>query len=198
MLEHLKQYNIILASNSPRRQQLLASLEIDFTVVVNNDLKELYPEHVIMGKEIALYLAMYKANAYELTPDNLLIAADTVVVLSDNTVLGKPLNLDEAKEMLRKLSGTTHSVATGVCIRTREKQRSFLSISEVEFNILTEEEIEYYVNKYKPLDKAGAYGIQEWIGSIGVKNIKGSYFNIMGLPIQKLYEELKNFPKIIK
>lgn len=190
MLNHLQEYNIILASNSPRRKELLAGLDIPFTVVVNNDVEEVHPDHVA-GVDVALHLAIHKANSYLLAANDLLITADTIVVLPDNSILEKPINLHDAACMLKKLSGSIHLVATGVCIRTSNDLRSFLVVSEVEFDILDDDEITYYVNKYSPLDKAGAYGVQEWIGYIGVKNIKGSYFNIMGLPVQRLYRELK-------
>lgn len=189
----LSRYNIILASNSPRRKELLSGLDFEYTVKTLPDIDESYPDQ-LKGEEIALYISKMKSDAYikHLNDDTLLITADTIVLL-DNKVYGKPESLDEAKQMLRELSGNTHTVVTGVCITTREQQRAFTVASEVRFAALEESEIEYYVEKYKPLDKAGAYGIQEWIGYVAVEYISGSYFNIMGLPVQRLYQELKRF-----
>ena len=145
-------------------------------------------------EEIPRYIATEKAAAYKdlMTPDDLIITADTVVVLGDE-VLGKPVDDDDARRMLRELSGKTHQVMTGVCLMTLEKERSFTVITDVTFKVLTDDEINYYVTKYQPLDKAGAYGIQEWIGYIGVTGLKGSYFNVMGLPVQRIYQELQAF-----
>ena len=145
-------------------------------------------------EEIPRYIATEKAAAYKdlMTPDDLIITADTVVVLGDE-VLGKPVDDDDARRMLRELSGKTHQVMTGVCLMTLEKQRSFTVVTDVTFKVLTDDEINYYVTKYQPLDKAGAYGIQEWIGYIGVTGLKGSYFNVMGLPVQRIYQELQAF-----
>lgn len=189
----LSRYNIILASNSPRRKELLSGLDFEYTVKTLPDIDESYPDQ-LKGEEIALYISKMKSDAYikHLNDDTLLITADTIVLL-DNKAYGKPESLDEAKQMLRELSGNTHTVVTGVCITTREQQRAFTVASEVRFAALEESEIEYYVEKYKPLDKAGAYGIQEWIGYVAVEYISGSYFNIMGLPVQRLYQELKRF-----
>lgn len=191
MLDNLKNYKIILASNSPRRKELMSGLGINYEVKTLPDVDESYPD-VLQGEDIPLYIAKEKANAYLslLQPDELIITADTIVWL-DGKVLGKPINEAEATEMLKTLSGRTHEVITGVCLTTKHFQRSFTTTTEVTFGALSEEEIAYYVQNYKPLDKAGAYGIQEWIGFIAVKNISGSYFNVMGLPIQRLYEELK-------
>jgi len=189
----LSKYNIVLASNSPRRKELLSGLDFDYQIKTLPDLDESYPSH-LQGECIAIHIAKEKANAYvEFMKDNtLLITADTIVLLNGK-VYGKPQDEEEAKKMLRDLSGKTHEVITGVCITTTEKQKAFGVSSEVRFGILEEDEIEYYVTKYKPLDKAGAYGVQEWIGYIAVEYISGSYFNIMGLPIQRLYQELKKF-----
>lgn len=184
-------YDIILASNSPRRKELLTGLDIDYKIEIVPDINESYPSD-IKGKNIAEYLAKKKAASYSLKDNALLITADTIVLLGEK-VLGKPKNLDEAKQMLNELSGQSHIVATGVCITTKEKSNSFVVTSEVRFAPLTQDEINYYVEKYKPLDKAGAYGVQEWIGYIAVEYISGSYYNIMGLPIQRLYQELKKF-----
>ena len=186
-------YHIILASNSPRRRELLGGLDIDFEVKVLPDIEENYPDH-LETPEIPVYIATEKAAAYKdmMAENDLIITADTVVVLGDE-VLGKPVNLDDARRMLRELSGQTHQVITGVCLMTREHQRSFAVTTDVTFKELTDAEINYYVEKYQPLDKAGAYGIQEWIGYIGVTGLEGSYFNVMGLPVQRIYNELLQF-----
>ncbi len=190
MLDNLRNYKIILASGSPRRKELLGGLGIDYTIKILPDVDESYPE-TLKGEEIPLYIAREKADAYRLSiqPDELIITADTIVWLDDN-VLGKPADEFQAKQMLHSLSGKTHHVITGVCITTKQFQRSFTVTTEVTFSPLSEEEISYYVNNFHPLDKAGAYGIQEWIGLVGVQSIKGSYFNVMGLPVQRLYKEL--------
>lgn len=190
MLNNLKKYKVILASGSPRRRELLSGLGIDYTIKVLPDVNEAYPE-TLKGEDIPLYIAREKAEAYlkRIESDELIITADTIVWL-DNEVLGKPTDERQAKVMLRMLSGKTHHVITGVCLTTSEFQKSFTTTTEVTFAKLSEEEIDYYVEKYRPLDKAGAYGIQEWIGFVGVEAINGSYFNVMGLPIQKLYKEL--------
>lgn len=182
-----------MASNSPRRKELLLGLDLQYEVKTLPDIDESYPEN-IEGEEIAVYIAKEKANAYKeyLQDNTLLITADTIVLLGDK-VFGKPQNLNEAKQMLRELSGKTHQVITGVCITSTQQERAFGVSSEVRFANLLDSEIEYYVDKYNPLDKAGAYGVQEWIGYIAVEYISGSYFNIMGLPIQRLYQELKIF-----
>ncbi|MBP5711376.1 MAG: septum formation protein Maf [Prevotella sp.] len=179
---------IILSSNSPRRKELLAGLDIPFEVKVLSGIDESYPEGLGV-EEIPQYIAMEKAAAYEIAEDEIVITADTVVVLGD-TILGKPVDENDAKNMLRALSGNTHRVVTGVCITSADKQRKFSVVSEVTFKVLSESEIDYYVNRYRPFDKAGAYGIQEWIGYVGVTSLKGSYFNVMGLPVQRIYEEL--------
>ena len=187
----LSTYNIILGSQSPRRKELLAGLDIEFTTKVIPGLEETYPD-TLQGEEIPIYLAEQKADAYTLEDNDLLITADTIVWLNGH-VYGKPADEAEAREMLRSLSGKTHDVITGVCVRTNKKNVSFASTTKVRFAELTDAEIEHYVNKYRPMDKAGAYGIQEWIGYIGVEHIEGSYFNVMGLPIQRLYTVLKEF-----
>ena len=180
---------IILASNSPRRKELLSGLGLDYEIRTLQGLDESYPEGLTM-EEIPQYISRKKAAAYSLNPDELLITADTIVWL-DGEVLGKPADEAEARQMLRKLSGRTHQVVTGVTLTTTNLQHSFASVSQVTFAQLSDAEIDYYVTHYHPLDKAGAYGIQEWIGYIGVKAIEGSYFNVMGLPVQRLYTELK-------
>ena len=193
MLDNLKKYRIILASNSPRRKELLAGLGVDYEVRTLPDVDESYPE-TLQGADIPLFISKIKADAYKnlLQPDELMITADTIVWM-DGMVLGKPRNRFGAIEMLRQLSGHTHQVFTGVTITTATRQHSFSVGTEVRFANLTDEEIVYYVDTYQPMDKAGAYGVQEWIGYIGVENISGSYFNVMGLPVQRLYRELLNF-----
>lgn len=190
MLDNLKKYKVILASGSPRRRELLSGLGIEYTVKTLPDVDESYSDS-LKGEEIPLFIAKKKAAAYEidLQPNELIITADTIVWL-ENTVLGKPVDEEDAKEMLRCLSGKKHQVITGVCLTTKEYQRSFTTITEVTFTTLSEDEIQYYVERYRPLDKAGAYGIQEWIGFVAVESIEGSSFNVMGLPIQQLYREL--------
>lgn len=190
MLDNLKKYKVILASNSPRRKELLAGLGVDYEVRTLPDVDESYPD-TLQGADIPLYIAKEKADAYRnmLQPGELMITADTIVWL-DGRVLGKPKDREDALCMLRDMSGRTHEVFTGVCITTTEWQRSFAAQTEVRFAELSEEEITYYVDKFQPMDKAGAYGVQEWIGFIGVENISGSYYNIMGLPVQRLYKEL--------
>lgn len=193
MLEHIQKYDILLASNSPRRRELLSGLGIEYQVTSLPGIDESYPES-LQGEEIPKYIAKAKAEAYkpEMTDKTLLITADTIVWLNGK-VFGKPKDKDDAKKMLQALSGNTHTVITGVCITTREKQISFSVSTDVSFATLDEEEIDFYIENYKPFDKAGAYGIQEWIGFVGVNGIAGSYFNVMGLPIHRLYQELKHF-----
>jgi septum formation protein len=183
-------YKLILASASPRRHELLSGLELPFTVRVLPDVDESYPAE-LEGAQIPLYIATRKAEAYRtnLSDDELVITADTIVWL-DSEVLGKPDDADAAVRMLRRLSGRTHQVYTGVCLTTPQWQRTFTARTDVTFARLTEEQIDHYVRRYAPLDKAGAYGIQEWIGYVGVERIEGSYFNVMGLPVQRLYQEL--------
>ena len=190
MLGQLKKDKGILASNSPRRKELLAGLGVDYEVRTLPDVDESYPE-TLQGADIPLYIAKEKADAYVamMQPGELMITADTIVWL-DGKVLGKPRDREDALQMLRTMSGRTHEVFTGVCITTTDWQRSFTAQTEVRFATLSEEEIAYYVDNFQPMDKAGAYGVQEWIGFIGVENISGSYYNIMGLPVQKLYREL--------
>ena len=188
---------IILSSNSPRRKELLAGLDIPFEVKVLSGIDESYPEGLGV-EEIPQYIAMEKAAAYDIAEDEIVITADTVVVLGD-AILGKPVDESDAKNMLRALSGNTHRVVTGVCITSADKQRKFSVVSEVTFKVLSDTEIDYYVNRYLPFDKAGAYGIQEWIGYVGVTSLKGSYFNVMGLPVQRIYEELiHEFDVVVK
>ena len=193
MLENLSKYKIVLASNSPRRRELLAGLDIDFEIKTIPDIEESYPE-TLEKEDIPVYIAKQKAQAYYqyLKENTLLITADTIVWLEGN-VYGKPKDEAEAKEMLRILSGKTHEVITGVCLTGLKKQQSFYVSSQVKFAKLEEDEIDYYVKKYKPYDKAGAYGVQEWIGYIGVEKIEGSFYNVMGLPVRALYTYLKEW-----
>ena len=186
--EERMEYKLILASNSPRRRELLGGLDIPFEVRVLRGIDESYPEG-LSGEEIPQYISREKAHAYSLQPDEVLITADTIVYL-DGRVYGKPADEAEACQMLRELSGRTHQVITGVTLTTAEWQDSFSSVSHVTFAQLTDQEILYYVQTYRPFDKAGAYGIQEWIGFVGVTGLQGSYFNVMGLPIQRLYSKL--------
>lgn len=197
----MKDYKIILASNSPRRKELLAGLDMPFEMKVLKGIDESYPS-TLSPYETAQYIAAKKADAYRgLLADGILIlTADTVVIAPTEDeqndkegrgiILGKPKDAEDAKRMLRMLSGKTHHVVTGVCLTTVKEQHQFSVTTEVTFKSLSEEEIEYYVSKYKPFDKAGAYGIQEWIGYIGCTGLKGSYYNVMGLPVQRIYEEL--------
>ena len=192
LVDLLKDKKIILGSASPRRKELLKSLGIDFEIRVK-DLKEKYPKN-LKEKEISEFLAIQKSDALlnTIKANEILITADTIVVKGDR-VLNKPKDKLEAKEMLEFLSGEEHLVITSVCLRNHQKKLVFSSITKIFFKPLSNAEINYYVEKYKPLDKAGAYGIQEWIGLIGITNIEGSYFNVVGLPIAKLYEKLIQF-----
>ena len=191
MFENLKNYHIILASNSPRRRELLGGFP--FEVKVLPDIEESYPNDLTVS-QIAEYISTEKAAAYrELMADNdLIITADTVVIVGDE-VMGKPVDAADARRMLKKLSGVTHQVTTGVCLTTKTNQRHFSVTTDVTFKQLTDEEINHYIEVYKPYDKAGAYGIQEWIGYVGVTCLHGSYFNVMGLPVQRIYNELATF-----
>jgi septum formation protein len=187
ILCHMKK--IILSSNSPRRKELLAGLDLDFEVRVLQGIDESYPHDLPVG-QIPQYIAQQKAAAYTIAADELVLTADTVVVV-DHQVLGKPADATDAHRMLRLLSGRTHQVITGVCLTTAKTQRAFSVITDVTFCELTDAEIDYYIERYQPYDKAGAYGIQEWIGYVGVTDIHGSYFNVMGLPVQRIYQELQ-------
>lgn len=192
-LRVVNDYKIVLASNSPRRKELLGGLGVSFEVRTLQDIDESYPD-TLKGEDIPKFISGKKAEAYlkTMADDELIITADTIVY-DDEQVLGKPKDAEDAKRMLRQLSGHAHEVITGVSIVTKQKTVQFASTSKVFFADLSDDEIDYYVARYKPFDKAGAYGIQEWIGFVGVTRIEGSYFNVMGLPIQRLYTELKNF-----
>lgn len=195
MLLHdkLQSYNVILASASPRRRELLSSAGIRYTLAEKFECDEEYPAS-IPCEEVAPYLSRLKSMAYPamLRANDILITADTTVVL-DGKVLGKPCDIDDARAMLRALSGREHAVITGVTLRTEGRTHTFSSLSCVRFTELAEEQIDYYVENYKPMDKAGAYGIQEWIGYCGIESIEGSFYNVMGLPVQRLYRELECF-----
>lgn len=192
LLQNIDKYKIILASQSPRRIELLNGLNIRFEVQVL-DVNEDFPAQMV-GVDIPMYLAEKKANAYKHIMDEhtMIITADTIV-WHEGKVLGKPVDETDARRMLRALSGKTHQVITGVCISTLQRRKVFHVISDVRFARLTEAEIEYYLHNFKPYDKAGSYGVQEWIGFVGVEHINGSYFNVMGLPVQRLYNELKRW-----
>lgn len=195
---------MILASNSPRRRELLAGLDVPFEVKVIDGIDESYPDS-LDAYQVAEYISKKKAESYRslLLDDVLVLTADTVVIAptaeeqndkeGKGVILGKPKDAEDARRMLRMLSGKTHHVVTGVCLTSSERQHSFSVVTEVSFKALTELEIAYYIDNYKPFDKAGAYGIQEWIGYIGCTGLKGSYFNVMGLPVQRIYEELQKF-----
>ena len=191
MLDNLKKYKVILASNSPRRKELLSGLGLEYEVKVMPGIDETYPD-TLPTEEVPVYIAREKAEAYRksIAEDELIITADTVVCI-DGEVLGKPAYEAEAYAMLRKLAGRTHLVITGVCLTTVQFQKSFAAVTEVTFDQLTDEEISFYVEKYRPFDKAGAYGVQEWVGYVGVTGMNGSFYNVMGLPVQRLYLELK-------
>ena len=190
MLDNLKKYNVVLASNSPRRKELLQRLGIPFKVRTLFGIDESYPD-TLRGEDIVRYISRNKANAYRssMGPDELLITADTIVYLQGE-VMGKPHDADDARRMLRALAGQVHQVITGVTIITANDMENFAVTSQVKFSDLSDDEINYYVDRYLPLDKAGAYGIQEWIGLVGVESISGSFYNVMGLPVQRIYEEL--------
>lgn len=189
---------LILASNSPRRKQLLAGLDLPFEVRVKDGIDETYPRD-LPAEEVPVWISRRKAEAYDIADGEVLITADTVVAVGGR-ILGKPTSPEEAKQMLRSLSGRTHHVITGVTLRVRRTERggaddycSFNAVTEVTFTTLSQEQIDYYVTTYKPMDKAGAYGIQEWIGYVGVTGIQGSYYNVMGLPVQRLSRALADF-----
>jgi len=190
--DDLNKYRIILASRSPRRQQLLHEMGIRFNTVIR-EYEESYPDN-LKGEAIATYLSELKAKGFknEISVNEIVITADTIV-WCNNEVLGKPSDAEDAKRMIRKLSGNTHEVITGVTLLSAAKEKTFSDTTKVTFEKLSEEEISYYIDNFKPYDKAGAYGIQEWIGVAACSRIEGSYFNVVGLPVQKLYNELKEF-----
>lgn len=193
ILQNLKGKKIVLASQSPRRQELLKGIGLKFEVKVKEDIDEAFSSELHFD-EVAEHLAQKKASHYTdiINKDTILITADTIVC-TDDIILNKPKDKFEAIEMLNKLSDGKHKVITGVCIKSKNKEESFSSESVVYFEKLTDDEIDYYIDNYKPFDKAGAYGIQEWIGYIGISRLEGSYFNVMGLPVQMVYNKLKKF-----
>tara|TARA_Y100000385_G_C13108052_1_gene649651 strand:- start:6870 stop:7463 length:594 start_codon:yes stop_codon:yes gene_type:complete len=188
----LKSKKLILASGSPRRQELLKSLGVPFEIRLK-EIDEIYPKQ-LKKSEISDYLAKLKSDAFieELSPKDLLITSDTIV-WHQNTALGKPKSKEDAFKMLQKLSGKTHEVISSVCLKSLQKEDIFNSITKVTFKELSSKEIQFYIDNYNPMDKAGAYGIQDWIGQIGVTKIEGSYFNVMGFPIHKIYSQLLKF-----
>lgn len=197
MLLHdtLKNYRLILASQSPRRRQLLADCGLEYELAERYEVEELFPA-TMDADEVPVYLSRLKSEGYpaELAERDILLTADTVVII-DNEILGKPADEAEARAMLRRLSGRAHRVTTGVTLRSRDRVESFAVQSDVYFRTLTDEEIAYYVTRYRPMDKAGSYGIQEWIGYVGIERIDGSFYNVMGLPVQRVYAALAEFIK---
>lgn len=193
MLDNLSKYHIFLASKSPRRRELLHQLRIPFNIITVNGIKEIYPKEMPII-EVPQFLSEVKADVYmkRMNENDLIITADTLVI-KDGKAFGKPKEAEEAERMLSELCGNIHQVATGVTVTTKNKRRSFTTITNVKFSYLSLEEIRYYVNTYSPFDKAGGYGIQEWIGGVAVESIDGSFYNVMGLPLHQLYQELKLF-----
>lgn len=192
MLDNIRKYDVVLASKSPRRKELLGMLDVPFEIRVKDGIDESYPADM-PAVEVAEYLSRLKGKAYaeDIRENELVITADTIVIL-DGKIYGKPKNEDNAIDMLMQLQGRTHIVASGVCVATKEKIVSFTTTTEVTFAPLSREEATWYVGKYRPLDKAGAYGIQEWIGCAAVARIDGSFYNVMGLPVHQLYNVLKD------
>ncbi len=191
MLDNLNKYDIVLASNSPRRRELLAALGINFRIETISGIDETYSD-TLPPRQVAAFLSQKKAAAYALAPDELIITADTIV-LADGEVMGKPHDRNDAHRMLHILSGRTHEVVTGVTVATRDRQETFSNVTQVTFAELSDDEIYHYIDCYAPFDKAGAYGIQEWIGYIGITSIHGCFYNVMGLPVNHLYSVLKHF-----
>lgn len=190
LTEKLKNHKLILASGSPRRQQFFKDLELDFEIRLK-EVEEVYPEN-LRASEVTDYLASLKADAFELKPNEILVTSDTIVWLDDK-VIGKPKDYEDAFVILKELSDKTHEVITSVCLRSVLKTSVFNVITKVTFGSLTPEMIDFYLDNYKPFDKAGAYGIQEWIGLVGIEKIEGSYTNVVGLPTEKFYKELLCF-----
>ena len=193
--DRLKDYRLILASASPRRRELLSACDIDFVLADKFECEECYPADLAADK-VAEYLSQLKSEAYPhtLNEEDILLTADTVVI-AEGEILGKPKDNTDAERMLKMLSGATHKVVTGVTLRTAQRTLSFSAESLVSFRTLKEEEVAYYIEQYRPLDKAGAYGIQEWIGYVAIERIEGSFYNVMGLPVQRLYVELEQLLK---
>lgn len=186
----LKNYKLVLASGSPRRQQFLRDLNVDFEIRLK-DVEEIYPDH-LQGAEITEFLAELKAEAIDAAANEIVITSDTIV-WHENKALGKPRDYDDAFAMLKSLMGKTHEVITSVCFKTAVKQETFTETTRVTFNPLDDSEIKYYLDNYKPYDKAGSYGIQEWIGLVAIARIEGSYANVVGLPVDRVYQYLSNF-----
>lgn len=193
MVMDMNNHVILLASKSPRRQELMQLLDLKFEIPASIEVEETYPSS-LPAEKVPEYLSQKKASAYlnTIKENEILVTADTVVILGSE-ILGKPHSEDDAIDMLKKLSGNTHKVVTGVTITSSAMQKTFSAITEVDFDILSDEDIRHYVSHYRPLDKAGAYGIQEWIGAVGIKAIRGSFYNVMGLPVHRLYKELRAF-----
>ncbi|MDE6330301.1 MAG: Maf family nucleotide pyrophosphatase [Muribaculaceae bacterium] len=193
MLKNLQKYHIMLGSKSPRRRELLQMMRIPFDVVNINGVEEIYPDSM-PAEEVPQFLSAVKADAFipHLRDNDMIITADTLVILGER-IMGKPASTDDACAMLRDLAGRTHRVVTGVTVATLSARTSFTTSTDVEFAPLSDEEIRYYVDNFQPLDKAGAYGIQEWIGAVAVRKIDGSFYNVMGLPVHRLWQELKLF-----
>lgn len=189
--EKLQHKRIILASGSPRRQQFFRELNIDFTIQIK-EVEEIYPED-LKASEITIYLAELKANAFDLLADNEIVITSDTIVWHENNALGKPKDVQEAFNMLQSLSGKTHEVITSVCFKTKNTLETITETTKVTFNSLSDEVIRYYIETYKPFDKAGSYGIQEWIGLVGIEKIEGSYTNVVGLPVDKVYQKLINY-----
>ena len=193
ILPVLKDKRLLLASNSPRRRELLGNFGAEVHIAPSRDVDESYPADM-EPERVPEFISRKKAEAYfgDMASDEILVTADTVVIVG-GAVLGKPHSHDEAVEMLRLLSGKTHTVATGVTLADSRRMRSFTTVTAVRFDVMTDDEIEYYVERFRPYDKAGAYGIQEWIGYIGISGINGDYYNVMGLPLHDLFTALKDF-----
>lgn len=189
--EKLQHKRIVLASGSPRRQQFFRELNIDFTIQIK-EVEEIYPED-LKASEITVYLAELKANAFDLLADNEIVITSDTIVWHENNALGKPKDVQEAFNMLQSLSGKTHEVITSVCFKTKNTLETITETTKVTFNSLSDEVIRYYIETYKPFDKAGSYGIQEWIGLVGIEKIEGSYTNVVGLPVDKVYQKLINY-----
>lgn len=189
--EKLQHKRIILASGSPRRQQFFRELSIDFTIQIK-EVEEIYPED-LKASEITVYLAELKANAFDLLADNEIVITSDTIVWHENNALGKPKDVQKAFNMLQSLSGKTHEVITSVCFKTKNTLETITETTKVTFNSLSDEVIRYYIETYKPFDKAGSYGIQEWIGLVGIEKIEGSYTNVVGLPVDKVYQKLINY-----
>ena len=192
--EKLQHKRIILASGSPRRQQFLRELDIDFTIQLK-EVEEIYPNH-LQASEITIFLAELKANAFDLLEENEILITSDTIVWHENKALGKPKDAQEAFEMLQSLSGKTHEVITSVCFKTKNSLETITETTKVTFNSLSDEAIQYYISTYKPFDKAGSYGIQEWIGLVGIAKIEGSYTNVVGLPVDKVYQKLIHYVEI--